>query len=1242
MKSISRLLAVGWLWLSLGNIFGADARSGLLSYWPLDVDNGGATPDLSFGNDMAIAGGSTIGTGQVTNGFSFNGTSQYLSITHGTDNSVNGLPIYSSASGYTICLWVKGPPVGTGGNVNDHYIFGEGSTTSGNPLLVLQTRNGTTAAATNKLDVFIRTTGGTPLVNHLKSTAIVFDNNWHHIAWVDDHGSAKLYVDGNLDATSFNYVYTAGSVTMNTTAIAALVRASVGGWFNGSVDDVAIWQRPLSQIEVNQVRTNGIAIPAAPEIVQQPVGSTNAMGDRATFSVSAVGLPPLAYQWFKNGAPLTNQTTRTLILTDLTANGSNSYSVTITNVSGSVTSDSVPLVVVPDAAPDPSFRLVSYWPLDTVNYLPTTTNSPDIYYNHADLVLANMDSNNLVAGQFSNFLTFNGASQYGKRVGGSPIYNTTNYTIAFWVAGASGQNNKQVFAEGDPGGSFFLLGTENSASGDDLLNVKASPNSTLSDRKSTRVVFDGTRHHVVWVDENGRAKLYVDGVLDETDYTYTRSNLVLSVTAVGALFRSSPANYFTGALDEVAVWNRRLSYTEIQQIRATSVPPPSIVGPAITQQPVGSTNRMGERAILSVGTTGSAPLSYQWLKDGVPLAGQTNSTLSLFLTAGATNNYWVTITNLAGSVTSGSVPLVVLPDAAADVSAGLLYYWPLDAVSDAPPVTTPDLYSHDDLLLNGMDSNNLLTGQFSNALAFDGFQQYGKRVGGFPVYLTTNYTISFWVNGSPGQFNKQVFAEGGTSGNYFLLGTENSVIAGGLLNVKINPGMADRKSTRVVFDNTWHHVVWVDENGRAKLYVDGVLDETDYSYTRGSLSLESTAIGALFRTTAANYFAGYIDEVTVWNRRVTWTEIEQVHASGIPALGAPIPPAIFTQPKDKTNDVWATDLVSFSVVVSGTGPLYYQWQKNGLEVPSATNSVLTFASVQTADAGAYSVTITNASGSVTSSVVQLTVIPYTPVTAGEALKLDFDKTNSPSVQPDFLGMTTAMSGTNFGGVKVTVSPIGNISLADRNRAEGGVIVVNSPPGLTQAQLYNDFIFANSTTDGNGMRILIERLAHNTPFGVTIWSFDPQSPGLRVSDWTETASGTPVTILAGYNFDGSVLPPHDYDDTFGALLTSSATGTLQIEGVKRGGASLGVFVNAIRLVAQPVMRITNAELVNGNIRLTIETQYPGQSISIQENADLLGGAWSLASGAGPAETHGPIVIAEFPASAGQLFYRVVSP
>src|ERR1035437_10669344 len=124
-------------------------------------------------------------------------------------------------------------------------------------------------------------------------------------------------------------------------------------------------------------------------------------------------------------------------------------------------------------------------------------------------------------------------------------------------------------------------------------------------------------------------------------------------------------------------------------------------------------------------------------------------------------------------------------------------------------------------------------------------------------------------------------------------------------------------------------------------------------------------------------------------------------------------------------------------------------------------------------------------------------------------------------------------------IRVPVSLIGSGPLADRDRAAvPGPGVADNPPYLTQAMLYNDFIFNYdaSYTDGNGVRILVEHLAPNTPYGVTLWSYDIITSCCPSADWTETASGTPVLIQTGYTFIGPVQPTDDFNYTLGGLLT----------------------------------------------------------------------------------------------------------
>jgi hypothetical protein len=65
--------------------------------------------------------------------------------------------------------------------------------------------------------------------------------------------------------------------------------------------------------------------------------------------------------------------------------------------------------------------------------------------------------------------------------------------------------------------------------------------------------------------------------------------------------------------------------------------------------------------------------------------------------------------------------------------------------------------------------------------------------------------------------------------------------------------------------------------------------------------------------------------------------------------------------------------VSLTVVATGTAPFMYQWRKNGTAIIGATTSSYSIASVSDSDAGSYSVTVSNAAGSVTSNAAILTV-----------------------------------------------------------------------------------------------------------------------------------------------------------------------------------------------------------------------------------------------------------------------------
>ncbi len=89
----------------------------------------------------------------------------------------------------------------------------------------------------------------------------------------------------------------------------------------------------------------GIKTDGSPFILTQPASQTAGVNGRATFTVFAIGTQPFSYQWHHAGTNITGGGA-TLVVGNLTSTNSGSYTVTITNSRGSVTSQPALLAVV--------------------------------------------------------------------------------------------------------------------------------------------------------------------------------------------------------------------------------------------------------------------------------------------------------------------------------------------------------------------------------------------------------------------------------------------------------------------------------------------------------------------------------------------------------------------------------------------------------------------------------------------------------------------------------------------------------------------------------------------------------------------------------------------------------------------------------------------------------------------------------------------------------------------------------
>jgi Immunoglobulin domain len=128
------------------------------------------------------------------------------------------------------------------------------------------------------------------------------------------------------------------------------------------------------------------------------------------------------------------------------------------------------------------------------------------------------------------------------------------------------------------------------------------------------------------------------------------------------------------------------------------------------------------------------------------------------------------------------------------------------------------------------------------------------------------------------------------------------------------------------------------------------------------------------------------------------------------SVGIGTPPTITAQPKSVT--VAGGAAFSFSVTATGSTPLTYQWLLNGTAIPGATGATYAVVNSTSAEAGNYTVVVSNTAGSVTST----------------AATLAFGTTSTSSSGPD-----TAGGGAPSGWFDLALALLGGARLLNRRR-----------------------------------------------------------------------------------------------------------------------------------------------------------------------------------------------------------------
>ena len=506
-------------------------------------------------------------------------------------------------------------------------------------------------------------------------------------------------------------------------------------------------------------------------------------------------------------------------------------------------------------------------------------------------------------------------------------------------------------------------------------------------------------------------------------------------------------------------------------------------GPSITTQPANQMVNVGQTATFTVVATGAAPLSYQWQKNQVNIAGATSASYSTPATTSADNGttFRVIVTNPVTSVTSNAAtltvntgPSITTQPANQTVNVGqtatftvlatgappLSYQWQKNQVNIAGATsasyTTPATTSADNGTAFRVIVTNPVTSVTSNAATLTVIS--GPSITTQPANQTVNVgqTATFTVvaTGAPPlsyQWQKnQVNIAGATSASYTTPATTSAdngttfrvIVTNPVTSVTSNAAMLTVNTGPSITTQPANQMVNVGQTATFTVVAIGA-PPLSYQWQKNQVNIAG-ATSASYSTPATTS----ADNGTTF--RVIVTNPVTSVTSNAATLTVNTGPSITTQPANQTVNVGQT--VTFTVVATGAPPLSYQWQKNQVNIPGAISASYTTPATTSADNGtSFRVIVTNPVTSVTSNAATLTVnsgpsITTQPanqtVNAGQTATFTVVATGAPPLsyqwqknQVDIAGATSASyttpattsadSGTLF--QVIVTNPVGNVT-----------------------------------------------------------------------------------------------------------------------------------------------------------------------------------------------------------------------
>ncbi len=443
------------------------------------------------------------------------------------------------------------------------------------------------------------------------------------------------------------------------------------------------------------------------------------------------------------------------------------------------------------------------------------------------------------------------------------------------------------------------------------------------------------------------------------------------------------------------------------------------VAPSIVTHPAAAMATEGETATFVVVADGTAPLAYQWQRNGTDIAGATAASYTTPAVAVADDGaqYSVVVSNAAGSVTSSTAlltaqaalpPTIVAQPSAVSVVApatatfsvaaqgsSLAYQWtrsgapiagatsasyttPATAVADSGALyavvisnTRGEVASDDaELTVTAAPTPPAIATQPTDATVASG------ETASFSVVATGTAPLAYqWqrngaaiAGANAASYTTPATVDGDDGALYSVV--IDNVTATPVTSAAVKLSVIPEITPPAIAAQPQAQSVTVGQTATFTVAVTGT-PPLDYQWRRNGTAIAG-ADGASY-TTQATVIGdnGAVFSVVVSNAsKKTATSADAL----LSVTEEPQAPSIIAQPSDATVSIGAS--VTFTVGATGTAPLAYQWRRNGAPIAGANAASYTIASATLADHDAlFDVVVSNAAATTaTSNAARLTVL----------------------------------------------------------------------------------------------------------------------------------------------------------------------------------------------------------------------------------------------------------------------------